>query len=306
MPRTVVAIGDLQRTILVEQLYLGRRQNDAVRVALMEAIGRDHPDVLLALGDQVADGASDREWFYFDALLADLRASGTAVHAVRGNHDYSRFDRQRSDRNFHARFGWLRPGEPEVVRFGELAYVGLDSNFPQMGPALARHHAERYASILAELDADPSVHGVIVASHHPPYTNSRLLSPRMVIDLFAEPFLAARKTALYLSAHVHAYERFERDGKMFVVSGGGGGPRRRVDISEARRWRNDVYRGPAVRPFHYLRITPEPGLLRVEVPMLAEETGYFQRSWHGRTPSFAIGDAFEIRLALGTSMGDRG
>jgi predicted MPP superfamily phosphohydrolase len=283
-PRSIVVVGDLQRTILAEQLYLGRRQNDAVRTALVRAVCAEEPDVLLLLGDQVADGASDREWAYFDELMRELRERDTAVHALLGNHDYSRFDRARSEENFLRRFTWARPAEPELVRFGEIAYVGLDSNFGMLGPERTRRQVDAYRSLLGNLDGDPSVRGVIVASHHPPFSNSRLSRTEPVIEYFAEPFLKARKTRLYLSAHVHSYERFEQEGKSFVVSGGGGGPRRKVDVSDARRWRNDVFRGSAIRPFHYLRLGIERDAITVATKMLDEPV------------RFVVGDAFRVEL----------
>ena len=295
-PRSIVAIGDLQRTVLAEQLYLGRRQNDAVREALVRAVGAEEPDVLLLLGDQVADGASDREWSYFDELMRELRERETAVHALLGNHDYSRFDRLRSERNFFSRFEWMRPAEPELVRFGDVAYLGVDSNFGVLGAERTRQQAEAFCETLAELDADPSVRGVIVASHHPPFSNSRLTRSAPVLDLFAKPFLAARKTRLYLSAHVHSYERFEHEGKAFVVAGGGGGPRRRVDVSDARPWRTDVFRGEAVRPFHYLRMSFTDDAISVETMMLMREIPRWRLRRVDAAPEFAVGDAFRIPL----------
>jgi Icc-related predicted phosphoesterase len=295
-PRSIVAIGDLQRTILAEQLYLGRRQNDAVRAALVEAVSAEQPDVILLLGDQVSDGAIDREWYYFDELLASLRDGNTAVHALPGNHDYSRFDRERSERNFFSRFAWPAPAEPDVVRLGPVVYVGLDSNFDVIGPERVQREAERYRELLDELDRDETVRGVIVASHHPPFSNSRLQATAPVIELFAEPFLAAKKTRLYLSAHVHSYERFESEGKTFVVSGGGGGPRRKVDVSDARRWRNDVFRGGAIRPFHYLQLAVDDEAITVVAKMLNEPMRRWQRRSRLVTPEFVPGDEFRVPL----------
>lgn len=296
VPRSVIAIGDLQRTVLAEQIYLGRRQNDAVREALVRAVAAEEPDVLLLLGDQVADGAIDREWSYFDELLRDMRERETAVHALLGNHDYSRFDRLRSERNFFTRFCWMQPAEPETVRFGDVAYVGVDSNFGMLGPERTRRQAEAYRTVLTALDDDPTVRGVIVASHHPPYSNSRLSRTAPVIELLAKPFLAARKTRLYLSAHVHSYERFEHEGKTFVVTGGGGGPRRRIDVSETRPWRTDVFRGDPVRPFHYLRLSFENGSIGVETMMLVPDLPRWRLRRSGIAPEFAVGDAFRLPI----------
>lgn len=289
-------IGDLQRTVLAEQLYLGRRQNDAVREALMKAIERENPGVLLLLGDQVADGASDREWRYFDAMTSNLRDAGTAFHALLGNHDYSTFDRARSELHFNSRFGGEHPDEPQCLRFGDVAYVGVDSNFDILGVERARRQAAQYSALLEDLERDDDVRGIIVASHHPPYSNSRIRNNAAIVSAFAEPFLAAQKTRLYLSAHVHSYERFEVGGKMFVVSGGGGGPRRSIDVSDGRRWTHDAFQGEKMRPFHYLRMHITLDAIKVETMMLAETMRRWQRRWRGDPPEVVMGDAFELEL----------
>lgn len=295
-PRTIVVVGDLQRTVLAEQVYLGRRQNDAVRETLTRAITDERPDVLLLLGDLVADGASDREWRYFDRLMNELRERGTAFHALRGNHDYSVFDRSTSEANFFRRFTAAQPDRPDLVRFGDVAYVGLDSNFGMIGAVNTAREASAYRQLLTELDGDTSVRAIIVGSHHPPYSNSRLSNTEQVIDLFAKPFLDARKTVLYLSAHVHSYERFELNGKTFIVSGGGGGPRRVVDVSDTRRWRHDVYRGPSRRPFHYLRMSLSDAAIDVHAMMLTDTVGRWQRRWSGSPARFEEGEAFRIAI----------
>src|SRR4051812_49040841 len=64
---TFAVIGDTQRTLPIERL-LGREQNDAERPRLIDAIAKDRPDLLVHLGDAVADGASARSWRYFDQL----------------------------------------------------------------------------------------------------------------------------------------------------------------------------------------------------------------------------------------------
>ncbi len=73
--------------------------------------------------------------------------------------------------------------------------------------------------------------------------------------VFVPPFAAARKTIAMLSGHVHSYERFERGGKIYIVAGGGGGPRARLAAGDRRRHADDLFDGPSVRHFHYLLST---------------------------------------------------
>jgi hypothetical protein len=79
------------------------------------------------------------------------------------------------------------------------------------------------------------------------------------------PFATARKTLAMMAGHVHSYERFERSGKLYVVAGGGGGPRARLSAGERRRHADDLFEGPSLRFFHYLSCRLETDALDVEV-----------------------------------------
>ena len=46
-------------------------------------------------------------------------------------------------------------------------------------------------------------------------------------------------------------------GKTFVVSGGGGGPRPRLLTGPDRRHADDLFSGPALRDFNFVRFTVE-------------------------------------------------
>src|SRR5206468_5236829 len=112
------------------------------------------------------------------------------------------------------------------VRYGALTLLFLDSNERFLEPFAWREELEWYAAALARSDADPSVAGVLVLLHHPPYTNSTVTRDELHVQRdLVPPFAAAKKTLAMLSGHAHSYERFSRGGKTYVVTGGGGGPR---------------------------------------------------------------------------------
>ena len=119
---------------------------------------------------------------------------------------------------------------------------------------------------LGRFDADPSTRGVLVFLHHPPFTNSRVTSDTMHVqrDLLG-PFQQSEKTMAMISGHVHSYERFERSGKVFLVTGGGGGPRVSLAEGPRRRHADDAFAGPAVRAFHYMNVALDETGLDVEV-----------------------------------------
>ena len=141
-------------------------------------------------------------------------------------------------------------------------------------------------SLVARADSDPDVRGTLVLVHHPPYTNSSITSDELHVQRsFVPAFAAARKTLAMLSGHVHSYERYERGGKTFLVTGGGGGPRIRLETGPRQRHADDLFAGPEVRMFHYLLAALTPNGIEVEMKGLPkgekrfETMDRFRLSW---------------------------
>lgn len=242
--------GDFQQTNFFE-FVAGREQNDVPRARLIGAIAAERAAGLVCLGDLVFDGASRADWAWFDRLMAPVHRRGTPVLPVLGNHDYWGSDAA-AIANVESRFPQLRSSHWYRRVFGSMAIVVLDSNEASLGPTLWERQARWFETTLADLDADRRVGGVIVCAHHPPYTNSATTGDEAHVQrTFVETFLAARKTVAFFSGHAHTYERFEKRGKTFVVSGGGGAPR---VVARAVCAHEDRCRLPHPRPFHYLRL----------------------------------------------------
>ncbi|MGK3992376.1 hypothetical protein [Sorangium sp. So ce1024] len=111
---------------------------------------------------------------------------------------------------------------------------------------------------------------MLVLAHHPPCTNSTVTGDEPHVQRhIVTPLLRSRKALALISAHVHNHERFQRGGKLFIVAGGGG-PRTALAQGAARHHPDDLARGSALRPFHFLLIAPAPQGLAVEVRGLAK------------------------------------
>lgn len=244
-------VGDLQRTSWLE---LWREQNDAERQALIAALAARSPDFVIGLGDLVFDAGSLSAWQHLDRLLAPLRAAGIPLIPVLGNHEYWGDDalaRHERARRFPqtADSGWL------CLRQGPLAVLLLDSNQEALAEETWQRQRAWFTASLAALDADPTVRGVLVCLHHPPFTNSTVTGDEehVIADLLPA-FLGAAKTLAMLSGHVHSYERFEVQRRCLLVSGGGGGPRAAL-LPVAQRRHPDLYDGPRLRAFHFIELT---------------------------------------------------
>jgi Calcineurin-like phosphoesterase len=269
----VAVIGDLQRTGPVETW---RERNDHLRPRLIHDVSMDRPDALVLLGDMVFWGASDDDWQYFDRVMMPLATKAIPTIPVLGNHEYYGSASTAMD---HVRTRFPHASEQAFVRvIDSIAWVILNTNFDDIGRHAARTQLRWLKYTLKRLDDDPAVVAVVVCGHHPPYTNSTVVSDdNLVKRHFVPPFLAASKTALWLAGHAHTYERFAVQGKQFIVSGGGGGPRQSVLPVSARRHR-DLYDGSDIRPLHYLIVERTGGSIVVSMRPLTEEPY--------RTPAF--------------------
>ncbi len=246
-----VVVGDLQRTSLLE---FWREQNDPERERVVAAIAADGPAFLAVTGDMVFDGSSGSQWAAFDALTTPLRAAGIPVFAAFGNHEY--WGGGKGDAPFFARFPHLQGKHWFSVAWGPLRLVVLDSNAGHLGDRLWQEQKAWYQGTLEGLDRDPEVRSVLVLLHHPAMTNSTVTGDEgeVVRDLLPA-FLAAKKTTAMMSGHVHSYERFGIGDKTLIVSGGGGGPRALLSTGKDRRHPGDLYGGPALRDFNFVRMT---------------------------------------------------
>jgi predicted MPP superfamily phosphohydrolase len=244
-------VSDLQRTSWLE---FWRESNDAEREVLVRAIPASHPALLAILGDLVFDGSSPAKWAQLDATCAPIRDARIPVFAALGNHEY--WGGSDGPEHFFERFPHLEKKHYYAVAYGPVRLVFLDSNIDELTPPAWEAQRAWYEKTLADFDVDPDVRGVLVLLHHPPYTNSTVTSDELhVQQVIVPPLLRAKKTLGLLSGHVHSYERFARGGKMFLVSGGGGGPRARLAERSDRRHPDDLFVGPPIRSFHFTVFT---------------------------------------------------
>jgi len=200
-------------------------------------------------------------------LLSPLRERDIPILPVLGNHDYWGSDAV-ALAHARQRFPELSPHTYYTRRQRGLGLVWLDSNLEGSD---AEQQARWFEALLTEFDRDTEIRGVLVFTHHPAYTNGHGREPDAYVRSALLPaFLRANKTVALLSAHVHGYERFSVEGKAFIVSGGGGGPRVKYDRAPEGT-PAPVYSPPGreQRAFHYLVIAEGQDSLQVEVKCLS-------------------------------------
>jgi 3',5'-cyclic AMP phosphodiesterase CpdA len=258
-------LGDIQRT---SHLEFWRESNTEETRRLVVEIAARAPDFVVALGDLVFRGTSSRDWARVDRLLAPLVEADIPVLPILGNHEY--WLRPRTAlRNFFERFPTLAGRHWHADTYGTLGLLFLDSNERELGEEAWEEQQAWLGETLARFDADASVAGVLAFSHHPPHTNSTVSGDALQVQrAFVPLFAAAYKTLAMVSGHVHSFERFVRADRTYLVAGGGGGPRVRLGRGASARHGDDLCKGPAVRPFHFLVCTPTDAGVEVEVVSL--------------------------------------
>jgi UDP-2,3-diacylglucosamine pyrophosphatase LpxH len=280
----ILFLSDTQEPMFVERLVLKTHQNTKATTTIFAEILRIHPPVLYWLGDIVSLGFRDNKWPIIDRFLDSCRKVGTAVYAIMGNHDVMGRPRKGA-RNFQRRF-------PEHVHTGyvqktdEIAVVMLNSNFSTLSVADLVKQQTWYEQTLIDLDADPSVRVVIVTCHHAPYSNSKLVgSSKLVQQRFVPNYIKSEKARLFITGHSHAFERYEFEGKTFLVIGGGGGLRQPLNTSPSRLPDLATEYKPM---FHYLAVRREGDGLVLTSYCLKKDFSGFDVGYSFELPSASV------------------
>lgn len=249
----VVFISDTQTPIWIEKIYLDYNNNEAARSFITNDIIRQSPEAVFHLGDLVSYGFDDEDWEFIDKFVEDLTLSQIPFYPTLGNHELLNlpFD---GEANFIKRFpDYVKTGYTQII--GTTAIILLNSNFEYLSDVLIQKQQAWFMNELSELDNDTSIKHIIVGSHHPPYTNSSMVSSSSEVqEKFVRPFSLFEKSRLFISGHAHRIEHFIIEGKNYVVAGGGGGMQHPIDSDETTYY--DHF--PSVsdpRPFHYIHLT---------------------------------------------------
>lgn len=209
-----VALPDAARTLSFV-VYGDTRNGGPVGAALARLAAAEAPDLVLYTGDIVPDGSDEEGWatFFADerALLADV-----PLYPTLGNHELFRDAGAVHFRRFFALPDDGRRRLYYHFRFGPAEFVVLDGNAPS--PA----QTAWLSATLDAADADHVAH-VFVLVHQPPLSLGdhcgAATDEAEWLPLFEQHHVRA-----VFAGHDHDYERMERRGVRYFVSGGGGAP----------------------------------------------------------------------------------
>jgi acid phosphatase type 7 len=260
-PFSFVAYGDIR---FMETSNI--KDSDPIRrKILVQKIAGEKPAFLLITGDLVANGGVAQQWSVFDNESSPFQAAGVKLYPALGNHDL-RGDLPVALKNYFQRFPYLQQNRYYSVRADNVMVLTLDSSLDHPGGPEMQWF-ER------QIDALPDgIQFVVVQLHHPPLTRSTDSvfggghAPRAVEQDMAG-FLeskAAKSKAKFIvvAGHVHNYERYERNGVMYIVTGGGGATPYMI-----QRQSNDAYKDIGAS-YHYCHFDVKPGQIEMHMVKL--------------------------------------
>ncbi len=256
---TLFFLSDTQAPLFVESLIHKTPFNEVATKMIFDDILSKKPRHVFLLGDVVAAGSKPRRWLKIDRFLDSIRNNCGNAWACLGNHEYL-YNAKSGVNAFQKRFEEHSKTGYYIVR-DSVAVVLLNSNFSKLTAGEQSRQNQFYTSTLAALDKNDSVTAIIVACHHSPYSNSKIVGSNLKVrEAFVKPFLHAKKGKLFLSGHSHNFEHFRIEGKTFLVIGGGGGISQHLNTGPNRIACENDDCHPL---FHYLMIKRNTGHLLV-------------------------------------------
>jgi len=227
-------------------VYGDSRHGHDVHREIVSAIMAEGPIVVFHTGDYVTDPGREDQWDAFFEITAPLR-DAVPFYPVRGNHDGA-------GATFISRFSLPAGASWYAVDLSDMRVLVLDSN-TSLSPDSSQYRWLRDELTSTESDG----RYLCVVLHHPIYNSAgggHTEDEKGLIPIL-ENMLVTSGVDLVFSGHVHTYERLEKDGVTYVISGGGGAglyaQTERSDYSLVYEMRH-----------HYVRLSPGDDGLHVE------------------------------------------
>lgn len=257
------------------------RPSDPVRRELLvKDIAEDKPDFLVITGDLVLRGANPADWQQFDTGTKPLRDAAIRIFPVIGNHELSGDPAAGA---YLAHFPELNGKRWYSLQYGNCAFFVLDSALDQEG-------SDEWKWLDAGLQHLPKeTRFVFIALHHPGITHSSEKTAggghstrpqeRRLAGLIEAAHARTGLPMFVVAGHVHNYERYERNGVVYITAGGGG-----ATPYEIERTPDDSYRDPGPT-YHYTEWTIGKETLTYQMIKLDLEDN---------KPKWEVKDKFEI------------
>jgi hypothetical protein len=271
-----IVYGDMRFTGLSET----KASLPGPRRSLVARIGREKPDAVFLTGDVPWHGGNKADYEVFAQETASWRSEQLRVYPVLGNHEFQGCAEAKCLAHWWQAFPQESGRRWYSVALGsQLQLIALDSDSSLFSGS------EQGRWLKEQLDDLPvGVRFVLFLLHHPPVTDAPdgvRSNEAALAQQLAAAAPGSRARFIVCAAHIHNYERFQRDNILFLVSGGGGGKPEAVKRSAA-----DLYQSDDFPNFHYLRFELTGDQLRGEMVRLDADAA--------AEPSWSVRDHFAL------------
>lgn len=250
-PLHLVAYGDTRFT----DPAVTKVTEPRVRKWLAERIGEHHPQAILLTGDTPLNGANAEDWQVFQSETKSWRAGNAIELPTTGNHEVMGGG-PAGIANYLKNFPDIAGQRYYSALLGSVEVISLDYTSPN-GPSTAQGRW-----FAAQLDHVPGQVEFLMILYHLPWVADR--QSQVFADLPTNEAVALRgiletrlprihAKVIVFNGHIHNYERFERQGVEYVITGGGGAK----PYPLLFRGAGDLYRDTAFPVYHYLTIDIE-------------------------------------------------
>jgi hypothetical protein len=247
-PIRLVAYGDMRFT----DPAVSSGTNPRVRKWLADRIADEHPDALLLTGDMPFTGSSPADWQVFQAETERWREQRILQLPAPGNHEV-KGGMNAGIANYLANFPAIAKHRYYSAILGSVEVISMDSTQPT---AASSSQGKWFA---AQLNHVPrQVEFIFILFHFPwmadrqsqifvGIPNQESLALR---DILEARLGKIRAKVVVFNGHIHNYERFERHGVEYVITGGGGAE----PYPLLFRGHADLYQDPGFPVYHYLTL----------------------------------------------------
>lgn len=282
-PLVLIAYGDMRFTNPAET----SASSPVVRRALIAKVAAEHPQAVFLNGDIPWHGTS-ADYDVYRSETESWREQQLRIYPALGNHEFSRCEEAQCLESWWSAFPELRGRRWYSVALGDkFLGLALDSDSSLLAGSEQRVWLEQQLEHTSK-----QLQFILIVMHHPPVADLQTTkevdhNPRTNEQALAD-YLDAIAPALHArivvsAGHIHNYEREERAGVMYLVSGGGGAKPYEVDRTAA-----DLYQAADFPNYHYVRIELTDGRLRADMIRLADPDAAAPQHWEVR-------DRFELK-----------
>jgi hypothetical protein len=260
--------------------------NPKVRRWLVEKIAAEHPDAVLMNGDVPYSGDVVNDYDVYKTETEVWRNENLHVFPALGNHEFHG-DPQQALEHWWVAFPALRNRRWYSVELGKAIYtIALDTDASLQSGGDQRKWLDGQLTNLPK-----SVKFVFISLHHPPVADFQTRinvshNPRpneIQLRDYLEGLAPNLKAKIIVCAgHIHNYERFERSGVTYLVSGGGA-----ASPVQVERKPEDLYQDNGFPNYHFVEFTLSGKKLLGKMYRLVDA--------NATTPQWQLKDTFEVK-----------